>query len=93
MFFETKINMAELEKYEELDQDEELDEIKDVSDVSYDDLELIEMIKLYPGLWNNGLKIYSKVEDKNLTWASIGKNLTTPLSGKLFKRKFLFQNY
>ena len=42
--------MAELEKYEELDEDEELDEVRDVSDVSYDDLELIEMIKLYPGL-------------------------------------------
>lgn len=72
---------------DKMTRDEEREEKEDqfiTYDVSPNDLELLNIVKQNPGLWNNSLKIYSKVEDKNLAWSLIGQNLSTPLSGKFF---------
>lgn len=64
-------------------EEEEFDYLT-IYDVSSDDLELMKLVKHNPGLWNNNLKMYCKVDEKNLAWSIIGQNLSSPLSGKLF---------
>lgn len=73
-----KYKMYSDKMYEEKEEEDQFN----TSDVSPDDLELLNIVKQNPGLWNNSLKIYSKAEDKNLAWSLIGWNLNTSLSGK-----------